>query len=315
MILLKVSFHSSPTTDSCSKVCLFLFAVVSGVSFPYFFLLAIEVDSLLHGAAHLLRPTIFVVYKFCSEEAGIQIMIYTAVAGIPISDIKLVAHAVLLRFYVADIRVDSYRIFHACRRRQVVVTTNPAVMVEPFVNEYLGGDQRQWSCMPQRLGKQRQTSKLNLRRNCDGAAIAINISKDDFSACSLSRVLFRALTCSAPLSSMPSRCPRRQSSPLDLSSVRYVLRHPSFLVDFFSSSPTNLPSNASPTQVRASIDADLVSRDAANSRASSTVVRSSCVQLFRVISLMLPILLFLLFPIILCAVSPTYNSGSIDSPM
>ncbi|KAK8939493.1 Glycerol-3-phosphate 2-O-acyltransferase 6 [Platanthera guangdongensis] len=68
------------------------------VSFPHFFLLAVEADSLLHGASHLLCPIIFVVYKFFSEEADIQIMIYTAIPGISITDIKLVARAVLLRF-------------------------------------------------------------------------------------------------------------------------------------------------------------------------------------------------------------------------
>ncbi|KAK8970574.1 hypothetical protein KSP40_PGU005179 [Platanthera guangdongensis] len=57
---------------------------------------ATTVGSLLHGSAHLLCPIIFIVYKFFSEEADIQIMIYVVVAGIPISDNKLVARAVLL---------------------------------------------------------------------------------------------------------------------------------------------------------------------------------------------------------------------------
>ncbi|KAK8916575.1 Glycerol-3-phosphate 2-O-acyltransferase 4 [Platanthera zijinensis] len=68
-------------------------------------------------------------------------MIYVAVAGIPISDIKLVARDILLRFYAVDVRADSYRIFRACWRRRVVVTENPTdVMVEPYVKEYLDGD-------------------------------------------------------------------------------------------------------------------------------------------------------------------------------
>ncbi|KAK8914391.1 Glycerol-3-phosphate 2-O-acyltransferase 4 [Platanthera zijinensis] len=49
-------------------------------------------------------------------------MIYAAATGIPISDIKLVARALLLRFYVADVLADSYRIFRACQRRRVVVS-------------------------------------------------------------------------------------------------------------------------------------------------------------------------------------------------
>ncbi|PKU63038.1 glycerol-3-phosphate 2-O-acyltransferase 4 [Dendrobium catenatum] len=115
--------------------------LVSRSSFPYFFLLAAEAGSLFRAAVLLLlSPVIFFVYKLASEAAGIQIMIYIAVAGIPIRDIELVARAVLPRFYAADVRKDSYRAFRACGRRRVVVTANPTVIVEPFVREYLGGD-------------------------------------------------------------------------------------------------------------------------------------------------------------------------------
>lgn len=115
--------------------------LVSRSSFPYFFLLATEAGSLLRAAVLLLlSPLIFFVYKLASEAAGIQIMIYVAVAGIPIRDIELVARSVLPRFYAADVRRDSYRAFRSCGRRRVVVTANPTVLVEPFVREYLGGD-------------------------------------------------------------------------------------------------------------------------------------------------------------------------------
>lgn len=115
--------------------------LVSRSSFPYFFLLATEAGSLLRAALLLLlSPVILAVYKLASEAAGIQIMIYIAVAGIPIRDIEIVARSVLPRFYAADVRMDSYRAFRACGRRRVVVTANPDVMVEPFVREYLGGD-------------------------------------------------------------------------------------------------------------------------------------------------------------------------------
>ncbi|PKA58812.1 Glycerol-3-phosphate 2-O-acyltransferase 4 [Apostasia shenzhenica] len=115
--------------------------LVSRSSFPYFFLLATEAGSLLRGAALLiLAPLILAVYRLASESAGIQIMIFVATAGIRIRDIELAARAVLPRFYAADVRADSWRVFRACRRRRVVVTANPTVIVEPFVREYLGGD-------------------------------------------------------------------------------------------------------------------------------------------------------------------------------
>ncbi|XP_020570849.1 glycerol-3-phosphate 2-O-acyltransferase 4-like [Phalaenopsis equestris] len=115
--------------------------LVSRSSFPYFFLLAAEAGSLFRAALLLLlSPLILFVYRLASEAAGIQIMIYIAVAGIPIRDIELAARAVLPRFYAADVRRDSYRAFRACGRRRVVVTANPTVIVDPFVKEYLGGD-------------------------------------------------------------------------------------------------------------------------------------------------------------------------------
>ena len=37
-------------------------------------------------------------------------------------------------------RKDSFEVFDKCKKRKVVVTANPIVMVEPFVKDYLGGD-------------------------------------------------------------------------------------------------------------------------------------------------------------------------------
>lgn len=46
---------------------------------------------------------------------------------------------VSVRFYAADVRSDSFRVFDKCKRK-VVVTANPTIMVEPFVKDFLGGD-------------------------------------------------------------------------------------------------------------------------------------------------------------------------------
>ncbi|KAG6525969.1 hypothetical protein ZIOFF_015943 [Zingiber officinale] len=105
--------------------------LVSCSSFPYFFLLAFEVGGFLRAAALLLlSPAIFLVYKLFSEAAGIQMLIYIAVAGALTRDVELAARAVLPRFYAADVRADSWRAFRACGRRRVVVTANPRVMVD-----------------------------------------------------------------------------------------------------------------------------------------------------------------------------------------
>ncbi|KAK8955884.1 Glycerol-3-phosphate 2-O-acyltransferase 4 [Platanthera guangdongensis] len=140
MVHLKLSFRSSPTADSCSRVCLFPFAVVSSISFPHFFLLAVEAGSLLCGAAHLLCPIIFIVYKFFFRRARHPDHDLRRRRRHPDFRQQARVCAVLLRFYLADVRADSYRNFRACRWRRAVVKANQAVMVEPIVKVYLGGD-------------------------------------------------------------------------------------------------------------------------------------------------------------------------------
>lgn len=114
--------------------------LISRSSFPYFMLVAIEAGSLLRGLVLLLSfPLIVIAYLFISESLGIEIMIFISFAGLKIRDIELAARAVLPRFYAADVRSESWKVFDQCERK-VVVTANPSFMVEPFVKDYLGGD-------------------------------------------------------------------------------------------------------------------------------------------------------------------------------
>ncbi|OWM88199.1 hypothetical protein CDL15_Pgr003611 [Punica granatum] len=115
--------------------------LLSSSSFPYFMLVAIEAGSLLRGLILLLSvPIIIVSYFFISESFGIQILIFISFAGLKVRDIELASRAVLPRFYAADVRSDSFEVFDKCKRK-VVVTANPTIMVEPFVKDFLGGDQ------------------------------------------------------------------------------------------------------------------------------------------------------------------------------
>ncbi|XP_010419580.1 PREDICTED: probable glycerol-3-phosphate acyltransferase 8 isoform X2 [Camelina sativa] len=115
--------------------------LLSRSSFPYFMLVAVEAGSLFRGLVLLLSlPIVIVSYLFISEAVGIQILIFISYAGLKIRDIELVSRAVLPRFYAADVRKDSFEVFDKCKKRKVVVTANPIVMVEPFVKDYLGGD-------------------------------------------------------------------------------------------------------------------------------------------------------------------------------
>ncbi|KAK9143786.1 hypothetical protein Syun_013186 [Stephania yunnanensis] len=115
--------------------------LISRSSFPYFMLVAVEAGSLLRGLVLLASfPLIAIAYLFLSESLGIQMLIYISFKGVKIRDIELVARAVLPRFYAADVRQESWKLFDNCGGRKVVVTANPVVMVEPFVKDFLGGD-------------------------------------------------------------------------------------------------------------------------------------------------------------------------------
>ncbi|KAJ6807897.1 putative glycerol-3-phosphate 2-O-acyltransferase 6 [Iris pallida] len=115
--------------------------LVSRSSFPYFFLIAVEAGGLLRGLGLLLAsPLILLTYKLVSEAAAIQMLIFISTRGLRMRDVELASRAVLPRFYAADVRRESWRMFDECGGRKVVVTANPTVMVEPFVKEYLGGE-------------------------------------------------------------------------------------------------------------------------------------------------------------------------------
>ena len=111
-------------------------------SFPYFMLITLEAGGILRGFLLLLSsPIIILLYSLISESAGIQLLIFVSLAGLKMDDIKAASATVLPQFYAADVRLDAWKAFNACGRRRVVVTANPTVMVEPFVKEWLRGDE------------------------------------------------------------------------------------------------------------------------------------------------------------------------------
>ncbi|XP_048422078.1 probable glycerol-3-phosphate acyltransferase 8 [Pyrus x bretschneideri] len=102
-------------------------------------LVAIEACSLLRGLVLLLSFPLVIVSYFFSEALGIKILIFISFSGLKIRDIELTSRAVLPRFHAADVRAESFEVFDKCKRK-VVVMANPAVMVEPFAKDFLGGD-------------------------------------------------------------------------------------------------------------------------------------------------------------------------------
>ncbi|CAI0627647.1 unnamed protein product [Linum tenue] len=109
-------------------------------SFPYFALVAFEAGGVLRLLLLLLAsPLAALLYYLVSERAGIQVLIFSAFAGMRVADIESVARAVLPKFYTSDLHPDSWRVFGACGRR-VVLTANPRIMVEATLRDFLGAD-------------------------------------------------------------------------------------------------------------------------------------------------------------------------------
>ncbi|KAI9124450.1 hypothetical protein K1719_004372 [Acacia pycnantha] len=140
---------SFPTVDKCASIGREKHTVVADMdgtllrgrsSFPYFALVAFEVGGVLRLLFYvLLAPLAGLLYYFVSESAGIQVLIFAAMAGMKVSSIDSVARAVLPKFYAGDLHSESWRVFSSCGRR-CVLTANPRIMVEPFLKEFLGAD-------------------------------------------------------------------------------------------------------------------------------------------------------------------------------
>ena len=135
------------TIDQCSSDHLATATIVSDLdgslllgrsSFPYFALTAFDIGGPLRLFLLLaFSPLAAFLYHFVSESASIQVIIFASLAGVKISSIESAARAVLPKFYAEDVHPETWRVLAAGKRRWVV-TTNPRVMVEPFLKECLG---------------------------------------------------------------------------------------------------------------------------------------------------------------------------------
>lgn len=109
--------------------------------FSYFMLVAFEASGLIRFAFLLMVwPIIRFLEMIGTEEAGLKLMIFVAVCGVPESEIESVARAVLPKFYMDDLDMEAWKVFSLYDRR-VVVTKMPRVMVERFVKEHLRADE------------------------------------------------------------------------------------------------------------------------------------------------------------------------------
>ncbi|QCE05765.1 glycerol-3-phosphate 2-O-acyltransferase 6-like [Vigna unguiculata] len=144
-----MAFSTFPSVSKCSSIGREKDTVVADMdgtlligrsSFPYFALVAFEAGGLLRLLFFVLAsPIAALLYYFISESAGIQVLIFAAMAGMKVSSIESVARAVLPKFYAEDVHPETWRVFSSCGKR-CVLTANPRVMVEPFLKEFLGAD-------------------------------------------------------------------------------------------------------------------------------------------------------------------------------
>lgn len=110
-------------------------------SFSYFMLVAFEASGLIRFAILLfLWPVITLLDVLNFRNAALKLMIFVATVGLREPEIESVARAVLPKFYMDDVSMDTWRVFSSYKKK-VVVTRMPRVMVERFAKEHLRADE------------------------------------------------------------------------------------------------------------------------------------------------------------------------------
>ncbi|KAF5178416.1 Glycerol-3-phosphate acyltransferase [Thalictrum thalictroides] len=115
--------------------------LISKNTFPYFMIVAFEAGGPLRALILLLiSPVLCLLEWLCFETIALQIMIFIALGGLKMAEIKAVAMSAMPRFYLDDIRASAYKVFSSCGGKKYVVTFMPKIMVEAFLQEYLNVD-------------------------------------------------------------------------------------------------------------------------------------------------------------------------------
>ncbi|OAY77348.1 putative glycerol-3-phosphate acyltransferase 3 [Ananas comosus] len=102
-------------------------------AFPYFMLVALEAGSFLRG---LLLLCIYPLLLLLNYELGTRIMVFVCFVGIRADKFRL-GSAVLHKFFLEDVGMEGFEVLRRGERR-VCVSRLPRVMVEGFLEEYLG---------------------------------------------------------------------------------------------------------------------------------------------------------------------------------
>ncbi|GJM84535.1 hypothetical protein PR202_ga00215 [Eleusine coracana subsp. coracana] len=112
-------------------------------AFPYYALVAFETGGVPRLLLLLLLAPLVLALRLLlgpDSPASTRVLVFAATAGARVSDVESAARAVLPRFYAADVHPGAWRVFSACARKRVVLTSTPRVMAEPFLRDCLGAD-------------------------------------------------------------------------------------------------------------------------------------------------------------------------------
>ncbi|KAF7816422.1 glycerol-3-phosphate acyltransferase 5 [Senna tora] len=112
-------------------------------TFSYFMLVAFEASGLIRFALLLLMWPLIRLLQFAAmPHSALKLMTFVALAGVPHSEIESVARAVLPKFFMDDLHMDTWQVFSSySKSKRVVVTNMPTIMVERFVKDHLRADQ------------------------------------------------------------------------------------------------------------------------------------------------------------------------------
>ncbi|KAG2717594.1 hypothetical protein I3760_03G182600 [Carya illinoinensis] len=102
--------------------------------FPYFMLVAFEGGSIVRALALLLSCPILFLLDY---ELKLRVMIFISFCGLRLKDMESISRAVLPKFYHENLNLQAYEVLASAGSR-IVFTSVPRVMVEGFLNEYLG---------------------------------------------------------------------------------------------------------------------------------------------------------------------------------
>ncbi|MCO5555356.1 hypothetical protein L7F22_008902 [Adiantum nelumboides] len=106
--------------------------------FPYYMLVALEAGGPLRAALLLLLHPLALLFP---DSLSIQLHIFIATAGLPISSLRAAAAAVLPKFFLDDLDPTAYpALLKYSDSSRCVVTSHPHILVDHFLKAYLQVD-------------------------------------------------------------------------------------------------------------------------------------------------------------------------------